>query len=419
MGRGAAFAPPQVKARTKSKIKNQRSKIKIMGRALILFVVVVASATAAFAQAPNPGRQAPPADMVEVEPITCWWRTSVTAVRTAEPFDIRLTCSVVETETNKVVADFSKLDPTVVQLPPFEVLGGTHAGDLTVPGKRFFQYDYRLRLMSEDLFGGDVPIPPLEISYRIESQVAGGDTAQGREQSYVLPRASVRLISIVPDDTSDIREAPASAFTRIEDRDSRANLLQTIATVLFALAGVIVVMMLVGMIRRKTKSEVRTAAHVAPRTILAAVNRELDEVQRASRGGWTPELAGRALAALRIAAAYAAGKGVGQRAVTSTDAPVEGELVVTGPLGRGRAFVSGSATTESASGPNAPHGLAEAMKTLTAARYGRAEMKGDIDDAIATAIRVTRQQQSAHSLPAEWGRNFSKSVVDLRRKVWA
>jgi hypothetical protein len=182
---------------------------------------------------------------------------------------------------------------------------------------------------------------------------------------------------------------------------------------------VIVVMMLVGMIRRKTKSEVRTAAHVAPRTILAAVNRELDEVQRASRGGWTPELAGRALAALRIAAAYAAGKGVGQRAVTSTDAPVEGELVVTGPLGRGRAFVSGSATTESASGPNAPHGLAEAMKTLTAARYGRAEMKGDIDDAIATAIRVTRQQQSAHSLPAEWGRNFSKSVVDLRRKVWA
>ncbi|MEJ7666461.1 MAG: hypothetical protein WKG07_46570 [Hymenobacter sp.] len=34
---------------------------------------------------------------------------------------------------------FSKLDATVVQLPPFEVLGGTHAGDLVTPGKRFFQ----------------------------------------------------------------------------------------------------------------------------------------------------------------------------------------------------------------------------------------------------------------------------------------
>jgi hypothetical protein len=386
---------------------------------VFVFAAVCLSGNLVFAQVPSPKPEAPPVDMVEVEPITCWWRTSVTAVRTAEPFDVRLTCSVVETEANKVVADFSKLDPTVVQLPPFEVLGGTHAGDLTVPGKRFFQYDYRLRLMSEDLFGGDVPIPPLEVSYRIESQVAGGDTAQGREQVYLLPRASVRLISIVPDDTSDIREAPAAPFTRIEDRESRANLLQTIATVLFALAGVIVVMMLVGMVRRKTRTEVRMHAHLAPRTILAAVNRELAEVQRASRGGWTPELAGRALAALRIAGAYAVGRGVGQRPVKASETPLEGELVVSGPLGRGRAFVSGSATTESASAANAPHGLADALKTLTAARYGRTENFGDVDDAIATAMRVTRQQQSAHSLPAEWGRNFSKSVVDLRRKVWA
>jgi hypothetical protein len=318
-----------------------------------------------------------------------------------------------------VVADFSKLDPTVVQLPPFEVLGGTHAGDLTAPGKRFFQYDYRLRLMSEDLFGGDVPIPPLEISYRIESQVAGGDTAQGREQTYHLPRTAVRLISVVPDDTSDIREAPAAAFTRIEDRESRANLLQTIATVLFGLAAVIGVMMLIGMMRRKTRTEARAHAHVAPRTILSAVGRELAEVQRASRGGWSPELAGRALAALRIAGSYAVGKTVGQRAVTASDAPVDGVLVVSGPFGRGRAFVSGSVTAESASGAGAPHGLADALRTLTAARYGRTEMLGDADDAIAAAIRVTKQQQSAHSLPSEWGRNFSKSVVDLRRKVWA
>ena len=111
-----------------------------MRRALVLFALVVIAAPA-LAQAPKPKPQAPgkppasagasarqaPVDMVEVEPITCWWRTSVMAVRTAEPFDLRLTCSVVETETNRVVADFSKLDPTVVQLPPFEVLGGTHA----------------------------------------------------------------------------------------------------------------------------------------------------------------------------------------------------------------------------------------------------------------------------------------------------
>ena len=157
--------------------------------------------------------------MVEVEPITCWWRTSTSAVRTGESFGLTLTCAVVETEANKVVPDFSKLDPTVVQLPPFEVLGGTHAGDLVTPGKRFFQYDYRLRLIAEDAFGNDVSIPPLEISYRIESKVAGGDTSQGRDQSYSLPRASVRLISLVPDDTS--RHSRGAGVDVHRDREPR------------------------------------------------------------------------------------------------------------------------------------------------------------------------------------------------------
>ena len=400
-----------------------------MKRAALVLVTVLVSGNAVFAQAPSPrspasaeasaGRQ-DPVDMVEVEPITCWWRASTTAVRTAEPFDLRLTCSVVETEANKVVPDFSKLDPTVVQLPPFEVLGGTHAADLVAPGKRFFQYDYRLRLMSEDMFGGDVPIPPLEIAYRIESQVSSGETTQGREQSYSLPRASIRLISIVPDDTSDIREAPAAAFTRIEDRESRANMLQTIAGVLFGLAGVIVLMMLIGMMRKKTRTTDTAVARLAPRTVLAAANRELDDVQQASRGGWTPELAGRALAALRIAGTYAIGRTVGLHTVAAGATPREGELPVSGPFGRGRAFASGAVTTETASLANAPHGLADALKTLTVARYGRTEkFDSNADEAIATAIRITRQQRSAHSMVNEWGRNFSRSVVDLRKRVWA
>lgn len=358
--------------------------------------------------------------MVEVEPITCWWRTSTSAVRTAESFGVTLTCSVVETEANKVVADFSKLDPTVVQLPPFEVLGGTHAADLTTPGKRFFQYDYRLRLMAEDTFGGDVPLPPLEVSYRIESQVAGGETAQGRDQSYVLPPTSVRLISIVPDSTTDIREAPAAPFTRIEDRESRANLLQTIAGVLFGLAGVVVLMMLVSMMRRKTSTTTRLVAHVAPRTVLGAVARELDAVQSASRGGWTPELAGRALAALRIAGTYAINKNVGQRIAPADYVPLDGELLVGGSLGRAKSVVSGAVTPETASSSLAPHGLADALRTLTVALYGRTEkLDSNADDAIATAIRVTKQQQSAHSLVSEWGRNFTRSLVDMRKKVWA
>ncbi|HEX8027748.1 MAG TPA: hypothetical protein VF491_04760 [Vicinamibacterales bacterium] len=371
------------------------------------FALVVIGASSAFAQTGT--------DMVEVEPITCWWRTSTSAVQTGQSFGLTLTCAVVETEANKVVPDFSKLDPTVVQLPPFEVQGGTHAGDLVTPGKRFFQYDYRLRLIAEDAFGVDVTIPPLEISYRIESKVTGGDTTQGRDQSYSLPRASVRLISLVPDDTSDIREAPAAQFTAVENRDSRANLLQTIAGILFGLAGVVVIVMLISMLRRKTVSTTASRKLLAPRTILSAVAKELDEVQRASRGGWTPELGSRALAAARIAGAYASGRTIGQ-VPAGRGTPVDGVLVVKS-LGRPDMWVSGASTAQSA---NAASGMPDALKALTAARFGRGEkFDSTVDEAIETAKRVTRQQQSAHSLMREWSAAFIANVVDLRRKIWA
>ncbi|MFA5910070.1 MAG: hypothetical protein WC815_14915 [Vicinamibacterales bacterium] len=354
-------------------------------------------------------------DLVEVEPIKCWWRTSTSAVRTGEPFDLRLTCAVVETEATRVVPDLSKLDHTVVQLPPFEVLGGEHAGDLVTTGRRFFQYDYHMRLIAEDAFGADVAVPPLEVTYRVESKVTGGDSVQGRELSYSLPRASVRLISLVPDDTSDIREAPASAFAAIEARDSRASLFQTVAGVLFALAGVMVVVILISLLRSKAKTSSAAQLHLIPRAILRQVASELDEVQRAGRGGWTPELAGRALSAARIAGSYASGRSVGQRLVAADDPQVDGQLLVGRGMGRAKMYVSGSVTAESATDPT----LADALKTLTVARYGRDGKFTDADEAVQTVIRITKQQQSAHSMVSEWSAAVVRSLVDMRKKVWA
>jgi hypothetical protein len=385
-----------------------------MKRSVLVLVTLLVGGSNVFAQAPSP-RPQEPVDMVEVEPIKCWWRTSTSAVRTGESFMLTLTCAAVETEANKVVADFSKLDPTVVTLPPFEVLGGTHAGDLLVPGRRFFQYDYRMRLIAEDAFGNDVSIPPLEISYRIESQVASGDTVQGREQSYTLPRASVRLISMVPDDTTDIRESPAALFTAIEGRDSRAGILQTAATILFSLAAVVGIVMLIGMLRRKAPKSATAASHLHARTILGAVAKELADVQQASRGGWTQELAARALAGARIAGSYAIGRSIGQGPAGAAT-PRDGVLVVKS-FGKGDVFVSGAATAQSTE--KVP-GLSDALRSLTVARYGRTEKFDSMaDEAIATAIRVTSEQRSAHSLIKEWGNTFVANLVDLRKKVWA
>lgn len=373
----------------------------------VALLASLVSTPAAFAQTGT--------DLVEVEPIKCWWRTSTSAVRTGESFDVRLTCAVVETEAAKVVPDLSKLDPTVVQLPPFEVTGGTHAGDLVTVGKRFIQYDYRMRLIAEDAFGADVAIPPLEVTYRVESKVAGGESVQGRELSYALPRASVKLISVVPDDTSDIREAPASAFSDIESRDSRAALFRTTATILFALGGVMVVLILIGLLRSKTKTTAASRAFLSPRAILRHAASELNDVQRAGRGGWTPELSGRALSAARIAGSYASGRSVGQRPVGTNDPLVDGALLVGRGLGRAKMYVSGSVTAESATDAT----LVEALKAMTIARYGRDGQRVDMDDAIAAAIRITKQQQSAHSYVSELTGRFVGSLVDMRKKVWA
>jgi hypothetical protein len=208
-------------------------------------------------------------------------------------------------------------------------------------------------------------------------------------------------------------------FTEIETRESRAQLMQTVAGVLFGLAAVVALVMLIGMLRRKTPKSASVAAHIAPRTILAAVARELNEVQSASRGGWTQDLAGRALAALRIAGAYATNRPVGQIPAKAGETPREG-IVVVRAFGRGDVYVSGAATAESSAFANAPAGLSDALRTLTTARYGRVEKFDSMaDEAMQTAIRVTKEQRSAHSLIKEWGRNFTASVVDLRRKVWS
>ena len=142
-------------------------------------------------------------------------------------------------------------------------------------------------------------------------------------------------------------------------------------------------------------------------------------MQQASRGGWTAELVSRALAALRIAGAYATHRAVGQIPAKAAEIPREGVVVVRA-FGRGDVYVSGAATAESASVENAPAGLADALRTLTVSRYGRVEKFDSMaDEAMQTAIRVTREQRSAHSLPKEWMSAFVANFVDLRKKIWA
>jgi hypothetical protein len=353
----------------------------------------------ASARAQQPGAEASGVVDVEVEPITCWWRSSTSAVRSGEPFTLMLTCQVVETETTKVVPDLSKLDPSVVQLQPFEVIGGSRAPDMVVPGKRFFQYEYQLRLINEGAFGADVDVPQLQISYRIESQVARGEAIQGRDLNYNLLPISIRLLSIVPEDTMDIREAPAAAFQSVEGRESRADLLELIGTLLFGLAGVVLLVMLVSLFRSRRVRTHTDTWRVPARTIAAAAQTELTEVRQSSRGGWDADLAGRALAAARIAAAMITGRAISQTKATAGTARVDGQMLVKGLFGRGGSLVSGAATAQNVTDAN----LSSSLLAFSRARYGRTGALDStaLDEALDTAMAAARRAASEHSWMAE------------------
>src|SRR5713101_9214520 len=104
---------------------------------------------------------------IQTDPLQCWWRTSAGAIRVGEPFAVVLTCAVLESDAATVVVDQSRLEPSVVQFAPFEVLGGSHGADIRSDLRRFFQYEYRLRLIAENLFGRDAALPETKLSYRV------------------------------------------------------------------------------------------------------------------------------------------------------------------------------------------------------------------------------------------------------------
>src|SRR5262249_55970315 len=131
----------------------------------------------------------------------------------------------------------------------------------------------------------------------------------GREQTYLLPPVSVRVLSLVPADASDIRDSTAETFGDVDRRGFRANLLTVIGGVLFALAGLVAVLALVRLYLRSRRPARAADGLLGDGAILRGVGRELAAVQRQREdSGWTSELAARALAALRIVATYALGR---------------------------------------------------------------------------------------------------------------
>ncbi len=368
------------------------------------FALIVAVASAAAAQ------------NVQTDPLQCWWRTSAGAIRVGEPFTVVLTCAVLESDAATVVVDQSRLEPSVVQFAPFEVLGGSHGADIRTDLRRFFQYEYRLRLIAENLFGRDAALPETKLSYRVQSKVGQNTSLQGRDQSYVLPAQSVRVLSLVPSDASDIRDTSAETFSDLDQRAFRANLFTVIGGVLLVLAGLLALLALVRVFARYRKPATASDRLIGDATILRGVGRELAAVRRQrEESGWSPELAGRALAALRIAATYAVGRRVGhlpaipQSAIGNPQSVEPGRLVLQAGWPRGkRIAVSGAITRQTVAAELARAAatsdarrtallasLEQALSALTIAQYGRETAMDDaaLDQALADSVAMLRRMK--------------------------
>jgi hypothetical protein len=396
--------------------------------------IIMAAGVSLAAQTVPPGAPPPGTVNVDADPIRCWWRTSANAVRVGEPLSLLLTCAIVENDTTTVVPDQSRLDPSAMQLPPFEVIGGQRQPDLHSDSRRFFQYQYNLRLISEEMFGKDVKIPSIQINYHLESKVERGDTVKGRDRNYIMPTASIRVLSLVPADAADIRDAPSWNFADIEAQRFRARVYLMIAVALFIAAALVIVMALVRFLRRNRQEEAIGRRLISDSSVLGGVGRELAAVRRASEGGgWTPELAGRALAAFRIAGSVALGRAVSQTQARHTANGYDGQLTTRGGFLYGKKVrVSGSATAEAIAGAlasgagssghrQALQQLQTAIACFTSALFGREPKLDDtaLSVSLGDAPGIVRQLKLENIWIVKKIKNMRHAAGELGNRAWS
>ena len=369
--------------------------------------------------AQTPAAPAAGSTNVEVDPIRCWWRTSTGAIRIGENFELTLTCARLDTDAVEVVPDETRLGAAVVQMAPFEIVGGSHPADLRSGARTFFQYHYTLRLINPDYFGKDVRLPDIVIHYRINSRVDTSAAVQGRDLVYLLPPQVLRVQSLVPMGAGDIRDAQGEDFGVAETLRFRAGALEIAGLTAMALGALVVLLVLVRLARRAGGRSRTSLPTVSDAAIFGAAARELGAVQRArEQQGWDAGLLDRALAATRVLASGALDRPVSQR-VSADAEPGEGRLVVKKPLG-GKAFVVSSSLTADdlaraqRRGPSrsmvadALAGLEQALQTFGNAQYGRggAADQAALDSALQQAVTAAGRVKGSHTWLHGWVRQW-------------
>jgi hypothetical protein len=393
------------------------SRTRYFARALSAVAAILAALPAVAsaqktATAPKPGE-------VQSDPIRCWWKADRTAVRVGERFELVLTCAVIEAGPITVVPVLNQLEPGALSITPFEVVSGARGEDLVAPPWRYVQFDYSVRLLSDGFFGQDVMIPGVTVTYNL--QTTGG--TQGRDQTYVLPVLPMRILSLVPKSAADIRDASGQTFASIASRRFRSSLARVLAWVSFAFAAVLGIFALVRVVGHfRSKSTVTVRRLPVPSVLGGCLDAIRDVAADASKTGWSPDLARRAVAAMRIAGAVALGRPVAQNFVGPDAVEREGQVTVRrGWIRPRRVLLSASVTPKViANHLGNGHGvrantrarlesISQALGVFSAASYGR---NGTTDSlALDAAVESSKDAIRGLRTRARWPMRTAGAVM--------
>jgi hypothetical protein len=342
------------------------------------------------------------------EPITCWWRTDRLGVLVGERFTLTLTCRIAAAQRQSTIVDPSQFDSGALSVTPFEVVSVNHPDDLVVPGRKYFQYIYTVRLIGTTSFGQAVEIPPLVVTYTLQ---ATNDKTPTRERVYMLPALPMRVLSVVPSGASDIREVAPPSFAHLEERNRRATLELTVAAIALSFAVVLLAGSLLRVVRsRSGRPAAASLPALSRRTILSAcatTARRLREDARQS--GWTPQLAARACAILRVAAATVLARHVTQSPARPAQRVRDGQLLVRSGLFKHHHTIVSSAVTASViahtiavSPPRrttdvvSSTRISEALAAFSDVRFGKETQfdDGSLDEQLEKAIDAIRRSRT-------------------------
>jgi hypothetical protein len=332
--------------------------------------------------------QAFAADSLNPDPVQCWWRPSTPAVRIGQPFSLLLTCAISQAAGQRVVVDQDKLSPEAIPLSPFEVVDGGDLVESTANDRRFFQRDYRVRVVTDSAFGQDVPIPAVIVTYRLETESEAGGRSQGIERRHELPALPIRVLSLVPAEARDIREAPIATFADLDDAAFRASLIETGGLALIGIGAVGLVVALVSAARTRPPKGAAPAS-LTDSQVVRQLAREVHAVRGArEQDAWSPALVAQLLAIVRVIASYVERREPSQRRVEGGEIVPDGAVTYVGRDGT-RIMISAAMTSATLRrGEDEQRAaIGNALTSLTRAHYG-AEQRLDaasLDDALDTA----------------------------------